>query len=69
MLLLAALSALAAAPPEPRATVRAQATVRIERPVAVGAVQWDSIPQGQRREVLTRDETGRPLLLRLVENP
>ena len=69
MLLLAALAAQASpAPSQPNVTVQATATVRIERPSTVTAKDWERTPQLMKREVIVRDEQGRPLRLRLVEN-
>jgi hypothetical protein len=64
MLLLAALAANFT-PPAP--TLRATTTVRIERPVSASRVEWERLPRSQRREAIIRDEQGRPLLLRLIE--
>ena len=66
MLLLVA----AALQPQPHPPVVRQATasVRIERPAKVSRDEWERVPQRQRREILVRDEAGRPLLLRLIEN-
>jgi hypothetical protein len=63
MLLL--LASVVASPPQ--VTVRASATVRIERPQNVSREAWDRLPCGSSREVIVRDEQGRPLLLRLIE--
>jgi hypothetical protein len=69
VLLLVALAAQAVlAPPLPKAAVQASATVRIERPSAVSARQWELQPESAKRELRVRDEQGRPVLLRLVEN-
>ena len=55
-------------PPRPPVVRQATASVRIERPVKVSAEEWERLPEQQRREILVRDEAGRPLLLRLIEN-
>lgn len=69
MLLLVALVAQASlAPPQPIAVVQATATVRIERPSAVSSKDWDRSTPESRSEAIVRDELGRPLLLRLMEN-
>ena len=62
------LIAAAAQPPPPPVNVQATASVRIERPVAVSSEDWKRVPKAQRREVVGRDEAGRRLLLRLIEN-
>ena len=62
MLLLLAIAS--AAPVE----TAAKATVRIEHPARIGARDWPLVPEAQRRELIVRDEQGRTLLLRLVEN-
>ena len=67
MLLLAALAAFSAAPAE-RPAMQARVTVRIERPARASAKQWDSLPLSGRREILIRDDQGRPVLIRLIEN-
>jgi hypothetical protein len=69
MLVVAALSAIVAPPPHPKLRSVATAIVRIERPVAAGAGQWEASPAHLRREVVRVDENGRPVLLRLVEMP
>jgi hypothetical protein len=66
MLLLAAIAAIATTPAE--RPVEAQATVRIERPVSASADQWERLSETKRREILVRDEHGRPVLVRLIEN-
>jgi hypothetical protein len=69
VLLLAALAAQAfPAPTQPNVAARATATVRIERPSTASSKDWEWTPQPKKREVIVRDEQGRPLLLRLVEN-
>jgi hypothetical protein len=69
VLLLVALSAQASpAPSQPIVAVQATATARIERPSTVTARDWERMPQAMRREVIVRDQQGRPLLLRLIEN-
>ena len=62
------LIAAALQPPRPPVVRQATASVRIERPVKVSAEEWERLPEQQRREILVRDEAGRPLLLRLIEN-
>jgi hypothetical protein len=68
VLLLVALAVSQAAPPLPPVRLQASATVRIERPVSASRTDWDRLPASQRREVIARDEQGRPVLLRIVEN-
>jgi hypothetical protein len=63
------LVALAAQASPPQARIQSTAIVRIERPVTAGREEWDRLPASQKRERLTRDEQGRPMLLRIVENP
>jgi len=67
MLLLAAFAA-AAAPP-PKVSEQARATVRVEKPVRANSREWEKLPASSRRETIVRDESGNPLLLRLVELP
>ena len=64
MLLLAVLAT--ATPAQPK--VEATATVRIERPSIAARDRWERLPNDRRGEVRIRDEHGRELLLRLVEN-
>jgi hypothetical protein len=64
MLLLAALAL--SAPAQPR--LEAVAAVRIERPSIAASQLWEKLPKARRKEVRIRDEQGRELLLRLVEN-
>jgi hypothetical protein len=64
MLLLSVLASAAHVEPRRDAT----ATVRIERPSIVRRDTWNAIPRSRRREVTIRDEQGRELLLRLIEN-
>jgi len=64
-MLLLALHA-SAAPLEPRR--EATAAVRIERRSIATREEWNAIPKSRRREVTIRDEQGRELLLRLIEN-
>ncbi len=47
---------------------QAAAAVRIERPVTISKRDWHLRSEAQHREVIVRDEQGRQLLLRLVEN-
>jgi hypothetical protein len=69
MLLLAALAAQASlAPPAPNVAVQATATVRIERPSTVSSKEWGRLPSRSKSEIIVRDEQGRSILLRLVEN-
>ena len=63
MLLLAVLP-----PVVPKAGVPATASVHIERPVALSDRHWRSDAAVQHREVVVRDEHGRTILLRLIEN-
>ena len=56
--------ALAAAAP---VAVQARASVRIERPVSASREEWERLPKSARREVVIRDEQGREILLRLIE--
>ena len=62
LLLLAAV--VSAGPPKALAT----ASVRIERSVSASEEGWRQLPKAQRREVIMRDEQGRTIVLRLVEN-
>lgn len=64
MLLLAPSPELA----RPRVTIAAQATVRIERPSKASARDWELTPPGLRREMIVRDEKGRVILLRIIDN-
>ena len=64
MLLLAALAT--STPVQPR--LEATATVRIERPSVAASANWEKLPKVRRKEIRVRDERGRELLLRLVEN-
>jgi hypothetical protein len=54
---------------QPQVRVQATASVRIERPVTARAADWDKLPSQIRRETTIVDEQGRPILLRLIENP
>ena len=67
MLVLVLAAAASAAPIAPKAVAQAQASVRIERPVAVSHQEWGKLPPSARREVVIRDENGREVLLRLIE--
>ena len=62
------LIAAASQPQPPPVRVQATASVRVERPVRVSSENWEQVPKVRRREILVRDEAGRPLLLRLIEN-
>ena len=64
MLLLAAL--VTATPAQPRRD--ASASVRIERPSVASADKWIDVPKPKRREIRIRDEQGRQLLIRVIEN-
>jgi hypothetical protein len=68
MLLLAAAAALISPASSPRPQGEAVAGARILKPSAAGSRTWNESGEGQRREVRIRDEQGRELLLRLVEN-
>jgi hypothetical protein len=66
LLLMAAVSTVAASPAVPAA--RARATVRVERPAVANAEQWKrAAPELRRYERLIEDERGRFRLLRLIE--
>jgi hypothetical protein len=67
-MLLAVLVAAAGAPtpPTPKASPRAQASGRIERPAMVNRKHWEKL--SARSEIIVRDEQGRPNLLRLIEH-
>ena len=67
MLLLLAL-ATAEAPPRTPPTAQATATVRVLHSSVATRFAWTRLPENQRREVKIRDQQGRELLLRLVEN-
>ena len=67
MLVLVLAAAASAAPPGPKAVAQAQASVRIERPVTVNRQEWEKLPSSARREIAIRDENGREILLRLIE--
>jgi hypothetical protein len=60
-------AALAAVPPSSAVHAEATASVRIERPVSVRAVDWDRLARSKRSERIVRDERGQLVLLRLVE--
>ena len=60
-------AALAASTPV-QAHQEAVAAVRIERPSIADSRAWEKLPENRRKEVRIRDEQGRELLLRLVEN-
>lgn len=62
------LIAAASQPPPPPVRVQAKASVRIERPISVSSEDWKRVRKARRREVVVRDEAGRPMLLRLIEN-
>ncbi len=64
MLFLAALASTM--DPVPDTRVKVQATVRIMRPVHVGAKQWEQLPPSRRREKVVV-EGGRQIVLRLIE--
>ena len=64
MLLLAAIAS--STPVEPK--LQATATARIERPSIAARELWESLPKERRSEIRIRDEQGRELLLRLMEN-
>ena len=48
--------------------ISAKALVRIERSAKADAETWSKLPPSQRREISYYNETGRPAVLRLVEN-
>lgn len=64
-----ALAIIAAEPVPPPRPIVAQATasVRIMNPVSIDQREWERLPDSARREIIIRDEQGRELLLRLVE--
>ena len=64
MLLLAAIATSMTVQPR----IEATATARIERPSIAASELWERLPKERRREVPIRDQQGRELLLRLVEN-
>lgn len=53
--------------PSARAEPQAKVTVRIERAATASRREWKNTAKSARREVVVRDEHGRPLLLRLIE--
>jgi hypothetical protein len=62
------LLAIVSSSPPPPVRAFATANVRIERPVTASETDWGQLPEAQRREIIIRDERGRPILLRLIEN-
>jgi len=48
--------------------MQATASLRLERPAEVSSENWEQVSKARRHEILVRDEAGRPLLLRLIEN-
>jgi len=52
--------------PAPDTRARAQATVRIVRPVHVARRDWEQLPPSRRREILVV-EGGRQIKVRLIE--
>jgi hypothetical protein len=52
--------------PAPDTRARAQATVRIVRPVHVAGKEWDQLPPSRRREIVVV-ERGRRIAVRLIE--
>ena len=63
MLLLAASAALVTVPPERQA----RATVRIERPVRIGAEEWRRPSGERRREIVVRNSADGEVRIRLTE--
>ena len=59
----------AVARPAVRPDRPATALVRIERGVRATAEQWRQTPQAQRRELRRRDDLGRLIVIRVIENP
>ena len=53
---------------QPRVTIAAQATVRIERPAKASARDWELTPEALRREMIVKDEKGRVTLLRITDH-
>ena len=53
--------------PSTRAEPQAKVTVRIERAATASRQEWKNTAKSSRREVVVRDEHGRPVLLRLIE--
>jgi hypothetical protein len=68
MLLLAVIVASLPPPAPPRVQAEAVATARILKSSLAGRRAWGKSPEGLRREVRIRDELGRELVLRLIEN-
>ena len=64
MLLLAALASTLQ--PVPDTGARAQATVRIVRPVHAARKNWEQLPPPRRREMIVVEE-GRRITIRLIE--
>lgn len=55
-------------PAAPRhAIAQSSATVTIERPAIANHDRWEHASAAERREIIVRDERGRPVLLRLIE--
>jgi hypothetical protein len=52
--------------PVPDTGARAQATVRIVRPVHVASKDWEQLPPSRRREIVVV-EGGRRITVRLIE--
>ena len=47
--------------------VRARAMVRIERSAVANRTEWERLPSERRRELVRKDELGRPVVIRVVE--
>lgn len=52
-----------------RAAMMATATVRIERAQPVTAEEWSRLPTIVRRELRRVDESGKPIIIRVIEHP
>jgi hypothetical protein len=66
-LLFAAAAVAIVSKPVASATAQATATIRIERPAIASDKEWNQPAKASRREVVRRDERGRPMLLRVIE--
>lgn len=47
--------------------VQARAVVRVERPAVATQKEWERLPPARRRELVRKDELGRPVAIRVIE--
>jgi hypothetical protein len=67
MFVLLALAGAATSTATAEPSIRARAVIRVERAAVASRAEWERLPPARRRELVRKDELGRPIAIRVVE--